>query len=140
MNDLPPWGRHQGIDSREQSPGTGNVRLLQASHHVELTLEEAEIPRKATRPLLAPPLRLALLIEIVRREEQPIENIRRITEIRVLLVRPAGSQRCALQILGLVIQAAQRGIRARERRIDVGRALEISARIIEQRARLLRIG
>src|SRR5437879_3832404 len=115
MNGLPPRGRHQGIDSREQAPGAGHVWRLQASHHVELALQETEILRKATRPLLTPPLRLPLLIEIVRREKQPIENVRRVTEVRVLLVRAARRQRRTLQILGLVIEAAQRGIRARER-------------------------
>ena len=140
MNGLPPRGRHQGIDSREQAPGAGHVWRLQASHHVELALQETEILRKATRPLLTPPLRLPLLIEIVRREKQPIENVRRVTEVRVLLVRAARRQRRTLQILGLVIEAAQRGIRARERRIDVRRALEIGASIVEQRAGLLRIG
>src|SRR5947207_2471907 len=140
VNDLAPWRGHQGIDSREQSPGTRDVRLLQASHHVKLAFEEAKISRKASVPLLAPPLRLALLIEIVGGKEQPIENVRRVTEVRVLLVRASRRQRRALQIFGLVIEAAQRGERARQGWIDVRRLLEITAGIIEQRAGLLWIG
>src|SRR5436309_5036915 len=82
MEDRPPGGRHEGIDSREQSPGTRNVRLLPASHHVKLALQEAEIPRKAKSHLMAPVLSLAMLVEIVRREKKPVGNIRCIIEIR----------------------------------------------------------
>src|SRR4029077_12187991 len=96
MNHLPPRGRHKGIDSLKNSPRPGNVRLLQARHHVELTLEEAKIPRKTTCPLPTPPLRLALLIEIVGSEKQPTKNIRRVTEVRVLLVSAARRQRGSL--------------------------------------------
>src|SRR2546423_9282943 len=104
--------RTQGIDGSQEAPGAWDIRLLQPGHHVELAFQEAGISRKAPHALLTPALRLALLVEIVGCEEESAEDIRRVAEIRVFLVRATRRQRGALQIFGLVVEAAERGQRA----------------------------
>src|SRR2546430_16693342 len=125
MDDLPALCRDERIDAGEQAPGTWDVRVFQPCHHVQLALEKTEVTGEPPHPLLAPALRLPLLVKVVRRKEQPIQDVYGIAEGGVLFVGPARRQRSTLKVLGLIVQAAECGVGARERRIDVRRALEI---------------
>src|SRR5438105_12685935 len=93
MDDLAALCRDERIDAGEQVPGTWDVRVFQPCHHVQLALEKTEVTGEPPHPLLAPALRLPLLVKVVRRKEQPIQNIYGIAEVGVLFVGPARRQR-----------------------------------------------
>src|SRR5713226_2795017 len=77
--------RRSRVDAGQEPPRLPRIRRCHIrGHEHEATLREAIIPRKTPLPFQAPPLGLRELLQVVRPEEQPGEDIGSDGEVGVL--------------------------------------------------------
>src|SRR6266705_5142523 len=99
--------RRERIELRIHPPRLVHVRLRGVGRHQpEPALGEPVIPREARAPLLAPPLRLSELLEVVGADEQSPPYVARDRGIGTLLVRLARREDRGRHVLRLIIKVA----------------------------------
>src|SRR6266576_2460114 len=125
--------RRERIERRVQPPRLAHIWLCGVGRHQpEPTLGEPVIPGEARPALLAPPLGLSELLEVVGADERAPQHVARDREIGVLLVRFARRQNRRGYVLRLVIEVAERAEGPGERGIGLSRRLQVLSRAGEE--------